>query len=64
MNEIKKITFPEISSETKDEVIYIRENTDLYNKTKEDDRSYDFIEDTDKYKKSGIKVIKTIKLEL
>ena len=45
---------------------YVREDTDNYKKTNRDqeNRVYDIIENTDKYRKSGIKVIKSIKLDL
>ena len=56
-------TSPNIISEAESDVIYIREDTDLYIKA-EEDRSYDFIEDTDKYNKSGIKLIISIPLDL
>ena len=56
-------TFPNTIPENETDVIYIREDTDLYIKTKED-RLYDFIEDTDKYNKSGIKLILRIPLDL
>lgn len=56
-------TSPDIISVTETDVVYIREDTDIYIKANED-RSYDFIEDTDKYNKSGIKLIISIPLDL
>lgn len=60
-----RCTVPNIISEddVKENVIYIREDADIYNKNK-DDRPYDFIENTDIYKKSGIKLIVSIPLDL
>jgi hypothetical protein len=64
MNESNyKGTYPNTISENETDVIYIREDTDVYIKSKED-RSYDFIEDTDKYNKSGIKLVISIPLDL
>jgi hypothetical protein len=46
--------------------VYVREDTAMYRKEADENqkRIFDVLENTDKYKKSGIKIIKSIKIDL